>query len=273
MLGTELVGLLRAGDRPVIALGRAELDIGDRDAVYAALGRHRPATVVNCAAWTAVDAAETHEADALAVNGTAVGVLARACVEHGATLIQPSTDYVFAGSGSVPYPEDAPTDPINAYGRTKLAGEEAVLASGHGHVVRTAWLYGAHGASFVRTMIRLAGEHDTVSVVADQHGQPTWTGDLAVRIVELADSDAAAGIYHGTNSGTATWYDLAREVFTLLGLDPERVHPTTTEAYPRPAPRPAWSVLGHDRWSAAAGLPPMRDWRTALHAAWPELPH
>lgn len=270
MLGTELAGLLRAEGRQVVAAARADLDIGDYGAVRAALREHRPYTVVNCAAWTAVDAAETNEAAALAVNGAGVAVLANACAEHGATLIQPSTDYVFAGNAAEPYAEDAPTDPINAYGRTKLAGERAVLATGHGHIVRTAWLYGAHGPSFVRTMIRLSAERDTLRVVADQRGQPTWTGDLARRIIELADSGAAAGIYHATNSGNTTWYDLAREIFTLLGLDPERVRPTTTEAYPLPAARPAWSVLGHARWSAA-GLPPMRDWRAALHAAWPEL--
>ncbi|TDD75379.1 SDR family oxidoreductase, partial [Actinomadura rubrisoli] len=161
--------------------------------------------------------------------------------------------------------------PVNAYGRTKLAGERAVLGYEHGYVVRTAWLYGAHGPNFVRTMARLAGERDSVEVVDDQVGQPTWTGDLAARIVELAGAEAApAGIYHGTNGGRTSWFGLAREVFTLLGLDPERVRPTTSDRFPRPAARPAFSVLGHGRW-ARAGLAPMRGWREALHAAWPSL--
>ncbi|KAB2377507.1 dTDP-4-dehydrorhamnose reductase [Actinomadura montaniterrae] len=266
MLGTDLVARLD----DVVAPGRAELDLTDADAVREALRRHRPDTVVNCAAWTAVDDAETSEDAALAVNGTAVGALVAGCAEIGAKLVQVSTDYVFDGTATEPYPEDAPTAPVNAYGRTKLAGETAVLGYGRGYVVRTAWLYGAHGPSFVRTMARLAGERDTVEVVDDQAGQPTWTGDLADRIIALARADAPAGAYHGTNAGRTTWYGLAREVFALLGHDPARVRPTTSDRFVRPAPRPAFSVLGHGRW-AAAGLAPMRDWRDALHAAWPSL--
>ncbi|GAA3945194.1 dTDP-4-dehydrorhamnose reductase [Actinomadura viridis] len=265
MLGTDLVARLDGA----VALTRAELDIGDPEAVRAAVRRHRPATVVNCAAWTAVDAAESAEEAALAVNGTAVEALAAACGETGATLVQVSTDYVFDGRGTGPYAEDAPTAPLNAYGRTKLAGERAA-AGADSYIVRTAWLYGAHGPSFVRTMARLAAERDTVSVVDDQVGQPTWTGDLADRIIALVRSGAPFGVYHGTNAGRTSWYGLAREVFTLLGLDPGRVRPVTTAEFPTPAPRPANSVLGHERW-AAAGLEPMRDWRDALRAAWPSL--
>ncbi|MFB4296097.1 dTDP-4-dehydrorhamnose reductase [Actinomadura sp. NTSP31] len=266
MLGTDVVARLD----DVVAPGRGELDLTDADAVREALRRHRPETVVNCAAWTAVDDAETCEDAALAVNGTAVEALVAGCAEIGAKLVQVSTDYVFPGTATEPYPEDAPTAPVNAYGRTKLAGEAAVLGYERGYVVRTAWLYGAHGPSFVRTMARLAGERDTVEVVDDQAGQPTWTGDLAARIIALARADAPAGVYHGTNAGRTTWYGLAREVFALLGLDPGRVRATTSERFVRPAPRPAFSVLGHGRW-AAAGLEPMRGWQEALHAAWPSL--
>ncbi|WP_433333619.1 dTDP-4-dehydrorhamnose reductase [Spirillospora sp. CA-294931] len=266
MLGTDLTARLDGA----LALDRDALDLRDAEAVRATLHRTRPATVVNCAAWTAVDDAEEHEAEALAVNGTAVQTLATTCAEIGATLIQVSTDYVFDGTSPEPYAEDAPTAPVNAYGRTKLAGERAVLATGRGYVVRTEWLYGAHGPNFVATMIRLEAERDTIAVVDDQHGQPTWTGDLADRIIALAASDAPPGVYHGTSAGRTTWYGLAREVFTLLGADPDRVAPTTTAAFPRPAARPANSVLAHDRWSEA-GLPPMPPWQEALRKGWPTL--
>ncbi|MFC4910999.1 dTDP-4-dehydrorhamnose reductase [Actinomadura gamaensis] len=263
MLGTDL--LARLPD--AVALDRAALDLTDAGAVRDVVAAHRPDAVINCAAWTAVDDAEEHEAEALAINGTAVGSLADACRDAGARLVQISTDYVFPGHG--PYAEDAPTAPINAYGRTKLAGERAALSYERAYVVRTAWLYGAHGPNFVATMARLAAERDTVDVVDDQRGQPTWTGDLAGRIVELLTADAPPGVYHGTNAGETTWYGLAREVFTLLGHDPDRVRPTTTDRFPRPAARPSNSVLEHGGWNRA-GLPPLRDWREALRAAWPE---
>ncbi|MUN39977.1 MULTISPECIES: dTDP-4-dehydrorhamnose reductase [Actinomadura] len=271
MLGTDLLARL-PGD--AVAPKRGELDLTDASAVRDALRLHRPGVVLNCAAWTAVDDAETREDEALAVNGTAVAALAEGCAEIGARLVQLSTDYVFDGAGAEPYPEDHPTDPVNAYGRTKLAGERAVLAYERGYVVRTAWLYGAHGPNFVQAMVRLAAERETVDVVDDQTGQPTWTGDLADRVAALAaraaSGEAPPGVYHGTSAGRTTWYGLAREVFTLLGLDPGRVRPTTSDRFVRPAARPAFSVLGHARW-AEAGLEPMRGWREALHAAWPSL--
>jgi dTDP-4-dehydrorhamnose reductase len=268
MLGTDLVAEL--GDRPVTALARAELDVTDLDAARAAVRGHD--VVVNAAAWTAVDDAEAHEPAAFAVNATGAATLAQACAESGARLLQVSTDYVFAGDASAPYAEDAPTGPRSAYGRTKLAGEWAVRAAlpGRSWIVRTAWLYGANGPNFVATMRRLEAERETVSVVTDQTGQPTWTGDLAAQLVALVEADAPAGTYHGTAGGATTWQGLAQLVFELSGADPARVLPTTTDAFPRPAPRPAWSVLGHDAW-AAAGLAPMRRWDEALRAAWPHL--
>ncbi len=264
MLGHDLQQAL--ADRDVTARSRADLDITDPDAVEAAVAGHD--VVINSAAYTKVDDAETHEDDAHAVNATGPELLAAAAVRHGAKLVTISTDYVFDGNGTAPYAEDAPTDPINAYGRSKAAGEALVrqIAPDSSYVVRTAWIYGAHGPNFAATMLRLAATHETVSVVTDQVGQPTWTGDLAARIVELLDADAPAGIYHGTNSGQGSWYDFTRAIFAENGLDPERVLPTDSAAFVRPAPRPAYSVLGHDAWSRA-GLTPMRDWHEALHAA------
>ncbi|MGW6241370.1 dTDP-4-dehydrorhamnose reductase [Streptomyces sp. NPDC055094] len=276
MLGQDLLARLAGAGESAAGLDRTALDITDPGAVRAALAAHTPDLVVNCAAWTAVDDAEAKEAEALAVNGTGPRVLAEACAASGAVLVQVSTDYVFAGDARTPYGEDDPTAPRSAYGRTKLAGERAVLDTlpETGFVVRTAWLYGAGGGNFVRTMIKLEGIKDTLDVVDDQLGQPTWTGDLADRLVLLGlaalAGTAPAGVYHGTSGGETTWFGFTREIFRLLGADPERVRPTTSEAFVRPAPRPAYSVLGHERWKAA-GIDPIRDWRTALDEAFPAL--
>jgi dTDP-4-dehydrorhamnose reductase len=263
MLGADLVRALDGRD--VTALGRAELDITDAEAVRDAVAGHD--VVVNAAAYTKVDDAESHEDDAFAVNAVGAGLLAEAAAAVGARLVQVSTDYVFDGTATTPYPEDAPLDPLGAYGRTKAEGERRVRAAHPGaHIVRTAWLYGANGPSFPRTMARLAGERETVSVVTDQIGQPTWTLDLARQIVLLLDRELPPGAYHATSSGQGSWFDLARAVFEELGLDPHRVEPTDSAAFVRPAPRPSYSVLGHDAW-ARNGATPIRDWRTALHAA------
>lgn len=272
MLGQDLVAQLAAAGAEVTALSRGQLDITDAAAVVSAVADAGPDIVVNCAAWTAVDAAEANETQALAVNGTGAANLAAACAQAGARLVQPSTDYVFSGTGSIPYPEDHPTAPATAYGRTKLAGEEAVRAvlPTAGYVLRTAWLYGAHGPNFIRTMIRLEGSRDTVAVVDDQHGQPTWTCDVARQILLLGQSAAEPGIYHATSSGATTWFGLARAVFALLGTDPGRVTPTSSSTLARPAPRPAYSVLGHARW-ASAGLPALPDWQQSLRRAFPAI--
>ncbi|GAA4917381.1 dTDP-4-dehydrorhamnose reductase [Streptomyces coeruleoprunus] len=273
LLGRDVVA--RLGPRAT-GLDRRALDVTDPVAVRAALTAHRPAVVVNCAAWTAVDEAESREREALLVNGTAVRYLAEACAEAGCVLLHVSTDYVFGGDACVPYTESALPGPRTAYGRTKLVGERAVLEllPERGYVVRTAWLYGAGGPNFVRTMIRTETARDTVDVVDDQRGQPTWSADLADRLRALGRAALAgrapAGVYHGTNAGDGTWCQLARESFRLLGADPERVRATSSTQFRRPAARPAYSVLGHDRWHEA-GLEPLRDWREALAAALPAL--
>jgi len=272
MLGRDLVSVLERRGAEVAGLRRTDLDITDQAAVRAALRRWQPDVVVNCAAWTAVDGAETREADALLVNGQAVTGLAAACAGQGAVLVQPSTDYVFDGQASQPYPEDSPTAPQTAYGRTKLAGEHAVLDQPGltGYVVRTAWLYGAFGKSFVGTMIGRARAHADVQVVDDQRGQPTWTVDVAAQIAALVTAGAAPGIYHATSSADTTWFELAQEVYRRLGADPARVRPVRSADYGAAAPRPAYSVLGHAAW-AEAGLPPIGDWRDALQRALPHL--
>jgi dTDP-4-dehydrorhamnose reductase len=276
MLAQDVLARLADAGIPAVAVTRTDLDITDPTAVRAVLAEHRPAVVVNCAAWTAVDDAETREDDALRINGDGARHLAEACRELDAVLLHVSTDYVFPGDAEKPYAEDAPTGPRSAYGRTKLVGEQAVLSTlpGSGFVVRTAWLYGAGGGNFVRTMIKLEGVKDTLDVVDDQRGQPTWTVDLADRLVLLGQAalagTAPAGVYHGTSSGETTWFGFAREIFRLLGADEARVRPTTSAAFARPAPRPAYSVLGHDRWQQA-GIEPIRDWSEGLSSAMPAL--
>ncbi|GGL69501.1 NAD(P)-dependent oxidoreductase [Streptomyces fumigatiscleroticus] len=276
MLAQDVVARLAEEGESCVALDRRALDLTDAGAVTRALAEHRPAVVVNCAAWTAVDDAETREAEALRINGDGPAHLAAACRELGTVLLHISTDYVFSGDAEKPYAEDAPTGPRSAYGRTKLAGEQAVLTTlpDRGFVVRTAWLYGAGGGNFVRTMIKLEAVKDTLDVVDDQRGQPTWTVDLADRLVRLGRAalagTAPAGVYHGTSSGETTWFGFTREIFRLLGADPERVRPTTSAAFARPAPRPAYSVLGHSRWQQA-GIEPIRDWSEGLSSAMPAL--
>jgi dTDP-4-dehydrorhamnose reductase len=283
MLGRDLTALLTERGEQVTGLSRGDLDITDAEAVAATLDACKPSVVVNCAAWTAVDDAETHEADALRLNGDGPASLAAACARIGAVLVQPSTDYVFDGQASRPYQEGDPTGPRSAYGRTKLAGERAVLETlpGSGYVVRTAWLYGQHGTSFVRTMLRLARAGKPVTVVDDQTGQPTWTADLAAQLVTLVAAGAPAGVYHATSSGQTTWFGLAQEIFDLHaastghGAGRDLVRPTTSAAYAsaaarQTAPRPAYSVLGHDA-SASAGITPIGDWRECLRRAYPAM--
>ena len=262
MLAHDLVPRLRAAGHQVTALGRADLDVTDPAECIAGVAGHD--LVVNAAAHTAVDAAETDEAIAFSVNAVGAANLARACTHAGARIVQISTDYVFDGMATEPYAVDQPIAPRSAYGRTKAAGEWAVQALCADHwIVRTAWLYGHGGPNFVETMLRLAGERDTLSVVDDQRGQPTSTVDLSDLLLRLVEAGAPSGTFHGTSSGETTWCGFARAVFEESGLDPERVLPTTTEAFPRPAPRPAYSVLSHDSLNAV-GVAPIGDWRAGL---------
>lgn len=262
MLGTDLRRVL---GRKVEAPTSSELDI--RDAAAVASAADGMDVVINAAAYTRVDDAETHEDDALGINATGAENAARAAAAVGAKFVQVSTDYVFDGKADEPYREDAPLNPLGAYGRTKAEGERLVLAAHPSpHIVRTAWLYGDAGASFPRTMLGLAAKHDTVNVVTDQVGQPTWTMDVARLIVGLLASNAPGGIYHATNGDSATWFVFAQELFRLAGLDPQRVQPTTSADFVRLAPRPTYSVLDHTAWTRAA-LDVPRPWRAALDDA------
>jgi dTDP-4-dehydrorhamnose reductase len=261
MLGTDVVALATPA-HDVVAFTRADLDITDADAVRAAVRDTRPDAVINCAAYTNVDAAEADETAARAINGDGAGHVAAAAAEAGAHVVHVSTDYVFAGDARTPYPEDAPTGPIGAYGRTKLAGEIAVAdASPDAHaIVRTAWVFGPHGKNFVDTMLRVGPERGEVKVVDDQLGCPTYTGHLAGALIAVAQ-ERTQGVLHVAGGGQCTWFDLARETFARAGLD-VTVHPCTTDEFPRPAARPSYSVLRSTR-SDAPVLPP---WQEGLAA-------
>jgi dTDP-4-dehydrorhamnose reductase len=252
MLGRDVVAAAESAGHDVVALARRDLDISDRDAVRAAVAAAAPDAVINCAAWTDVDGAEADEAAATLVNGAGAGNVAAAAPY----VVHVSSDYVFDGTATVPYVEDDPTGARSAYGRSKLAGEHAVAAAGDHAIVRSAWLFGAHGNNFVATMLRLAEERQEVDVVADQVGCPTFSGHLAPALVEIAEK-RLRGILHVAGGGACSWQELAQAAFDESGADCV-ARPVTTADFPRPASRPAWSVLGSTRPDAPA-LPPWRE--------------
>src|SRR4051794_5532599 len=256
MLGRDVVAAAESAGHDVIALARRDLDIADPAAVRAAVEAVRPDAAVNCAAWTDVDGAEGHEAQATRVNAIGAGNVAAAAPY----VVHVSSDYVFDGTASEPYGEDDPTGPRTAYGRSKLVGEHAVAAAGDHAIVRSAWLFGVHGKNFVATMLRLAEDRDEVGVVDDQVGCPTFTGHLAPALVEIAER-RLTGVLHVAGGGACSWCEFAQATFEEAGADCRAV-PVTSAEFPRPAERPAWSVLGSTR-AEAPGLPA---WREGLSA-------
>jgi dTDP-4-dehydrorhamnose reductase len=261
MLGSDLVPALRArGHRPV-ALDHRQLDITDDGAVDAALAEHRPEAVVNCAAWTNVDGAESNEARASAVNDEAAALLAAGARGIGSKFVFISTDYVFDGRKGTPYVESDPTNPLSAYGRSKLGGETSVpVANPESFVVRSSWLFGRNGKNFVETMLALAEAEPEVLVVSDQIGCPTYTAHLAAALAELIERDDY-GVHHVAGQGECSWFEFAQEIFDQSGLE-TRVMAASSAMLARPAQRPAYSVLGTERRGAVA-LP---HWREGLAA-------
>ncbi len=277
-LATELVRALERGETAygplpaayqnaqVTALSRDELDITDAKAVEDWFKSHAADIVFNAAAYTNVDGCEQHEADAFAVNAIGSENLAKAVQRTGGKLVHVSTDYVFDGTQSIPRKEKDPVNPVSAYGRTKLTGEvHALAACEKTFVVRTAWLYGAVGKNFVKTMLRLARANGAIKVVADQVGSPTNAADLADALLRLATTDAY-GLYHAVNAGTCSWFDFASRIVDLKGVPCEKTPLTSAQykaMFPASADRPAYSCLDTSKLTAVLGRP-MRPWQDAL---------
>lgn len=263
MLGRAVVRRLGA-DHQVRGVDLADGDLSREQVADDLLERHAPDWVIHCAAWTDVDGAESHRQEALAANGRATTLLALACDRCGCGLSYISTDYVFDGEGpDLGYAEDHPRDPINHYGRTKADGEQSVeRMTAPWQIVRISWLFGDGPVNFPRTIRRLLAERETLRVVDDQRGCPTYTEDVA-RVLAFLVSGRHRGIFHGTNAGVCTWYDMAREVARLVGTDPGRIHPCGSDEYPTAARRPRCSVLRSTRLEEL-GCPPRPPWQKAL---------
>lgn len=265
-LGSELQSLAPAHDETCrfFFTDVAELDITDRQAVYSFVEQNRISVIVNCAAFTAVDKAESEPERCNLLNHIAPGYLAEAIASVGGTMIQISTDYVFDGTSCKPYKEEDITNPQTVYGRTKLAGEESVIRTCAGSmVIRTAWLYSTYGNNFVKTMLRLGKERDKLGVVADQIGTPTYAHDLAKAILTVIEKGIKPGVYHFTNEGTCSWYDFTKAIHRIEGIEDCEVSPIHTEDYPVPAKRPHYSVLDKTKIKQTYELD-IRWWEDAL---------
>ena len=261
MLGHDLIDVLK-DNHELILTTSSSLDITDKEHVFSFIKEKNPDIVINSAAYTNVDGCEENVDLAFAVNGEGPKNLALGCKEVNCPLVHVSTDYVFNGKNTRPWVENDEIGPISIYGKSKLEGEIGIQETiDNFFIIRTAWLYGLHGNNFVQTMLSLAENHDEITVVDDQIGSPTYSLDLAVAITNLLHSDKY-GIYHVTNEGECSWYDFAKLIFELSNVD-VNVIPVSTEEFPRPAPRPHYSVLDNKKWNAS-GFVPMRDYKEAL---------
>jgi dTDP-4-dehydrorhamnose reductase len=272
-LGTTLQAELSLRKIPFSTLNSSQLDITKPQEVERLISLLKPSIIVNAAAWTDVDAAETHQFDTYSVNADGPRNLAIAAKSIRSKFVQISTDYVFSGQASVQWSENANRNPESVYGKSKSDGEAFVqeFYPEGSYIVRTAWLYSAHRRNFAKTMTKLVmNGNDKIRVINDQYGQPTYAADLAKQITDLILTNTHFGIYHATNAGKATWFDFAQEICKLIGEDVSRIIPVESSVFPRPAKRPTYSVLAHDAWAKTA-VPVMRDWRIALAEAMPAI--
>lgn len=269
----KMVKMRAPAEYAVTSLARPDFDITDRNKVFSTLKSIQPDVIVNCAAYTNVDGCETNGDHAFKVNGDGPGYLAEAALELDAALVHISTDYVFPGDKTEPYVEGDPTGPVSAYGRSKRAGEQAIVSSGLAKyfILRTSWLYGPGGNNFVETILRLAREREELRIVADQQGSPTYTGDLAKAIFSLlasAKEKPIYGLYHFSNTGSCTWYEFADRIVSLarsnnLPVKVDSLQPIRTEEYPLPAKRPAYSVFSKTKYEEVTGQTPPH-WHDSL---------
>jgi dTDP-4-dehydrorhamnose reductase len=272
-LGNSLAQVLNESGINFTSLSSSDLDITQRTAVAATIKKLSPTVIINCAAWTDVDGAESQESLASLVNASGPENVAMAAQNCGAKLVHISTDYVFSGQSNSPWSINSVKAPNTAYGRSKAEGENRILDvySDNSYIVRTAWLYSQWGKNFAKTMLNLALKNSSqIEVVNDQVGQPTSSVDLAKQIVKLVESEAPVGIYHGTNSGSASWFDFAQSLFEMLGADVNRVAPVSSDKFPRPAKRPSYSVLDHQAWDKTS-ITGMRNWKIALEESFPNI--
>ncbi len=272
-LGKSFCAELQDRNIAYVEWNRSDGSILDFEFVSKHVAEIRPKVLVNAAAWTDVDAAETCEDEAELINAEVVGFLAAAAKNANSVFIQISTDYVFSGIASSPWDEQSKKSPVSAYGRGKAKGEDLALESysERTYIFRTAWLYSEFGKNFAKTMARLAmKDSELVRVVDDQIGQPTSAGDLAKQIIDSVKMEIPFGIYHATNSGVASWFDFAKTIFELGNQDSNRVIAVSSAEFPRLAIRPKYSVLGHDAWKKT-GVDEMRDWKVALSEALPAI--
>ena len=272
-LGLAIQEELKLHQIDFVATNHSELDISNMIQVNRLVKSVKPSVIINSAAWTDVDGAETNKSAAYSVNAIGPKNLAEAASITGSRFVQVSTDYVFSGDTNSFWKETSVCNPQSVYGFTKREGEKFALNTlpNSAYVVRTAWLYSADKKNFAKTMIKLAlNTQDQVRVVSDQVGQPTFAGDLAKQIIDLVLARSPLGIYHGTNSGKATWFEFAQEIFKIMGADFSRVVPVSTSEFPRAAKRPTNSILGHASWIKTT-IPEMRDWRVALLEAMPAI--
>jgi len=272
ILGSEVLKKIQNENLEYVSPTSVELDITNRNQVLNFVSEYKPGWIVNCAAWTNVDGAESHFHESLKLNARAVQFIGEAASETKSRVIHISTDYVFDGTASLPYSESDPTNPINAYGKSKLEGEKKLRRNLEIEVfiIRTSWLYGNVGKNFVKTIMRKALARESCTVVGDQYGTPTYSGDLATGIVRLIKNPISPGTYHYSNLGETSWHEFARAIYQLAGTDPDLVSMSLTADINQQTRRPKYSVLSKEKWleTNVSGIP---DWHTSLELAMPEI--